>query len=154
VALAPVAPPTPSAAPPPAPPIVANAEGQSAASPSGLTVTFGADGAELNPGSADAIKNFAQSVPQSDAVSFNVLAYSHGQAQDPSSARRLSLARALAVRSALMAAGVPSTRIYVRALGSDSGSGSPDRADLSVMGANAPAATATAAHSTSVGKQE
>ena len=101
------------------------------------------------------MKKLAQSVPENDTVSFNVLAYAHGQPSDPSSARRLSLARALSVRSALMGAGVPSTQIYVRALGSEGGPGPADRADISVMGANAPATTAAAVpHTPSGGKQE
>jgi outer membrane protein OmpA-like peptidoglycan-associated protein len=121
----------------------------------GMTVTFGAEATDLSSASAAAVKELAQSVPANDAVSFNVLAYAHGQASDPSTARRLSLARALAIRGALIAAGVPSTRIYVRALGSEAGAGPADRADISVMGANAPAATAAAApHTTPGGKQE
>ena len=60
-----------------------------------------------------------------------------GTPEDPSTARRLSLSRALAVRSALMADGVASSRIYVRALGATGGDEAPDRVDLAVMGGNA-----------------
>ena len=56
-----------------------------------------------------------------DSTSFNVVAYAAGTPDDPSTARRLSLSRALAVRSALMADGVGSARIYVRALGAAGG---------------------------------
>ena len=35
-----------------------------------------------------------------------------------------------------MTDGVPSSRIYLRALGSEPGRGPPDRVDLSVLGAN------------------
>ena len=141
VALAPIVPAEPSAAPPPPPPVTATADSRATPTAGGLTVTFGADAADLSPVSAAAIKALAQSVPQTDATSFNVLAFAAGAAQDPSSARRLSLARALAIRGALMAAGVSSTRIYVRALGSASGSGPANRADISIMGANAPKGT-------------
>ena len=42
-----------------------------------------------------------------------------------------------------MADGVPSSRIYVRALGGQAGDGPADRADVSVLGGNAaPAAPA------------
>ena len=67
------------------------------------------------------------------------MAYAAGTPEDPSTARRLSLSRALAVRSALMADGVTSSRIYVRALGATGGDEPPDRVDLAVMGGNAPA---------------
>jgi outer membrane protein OmpA-like peptidoglycan-associated protein len=43
----------------------------------------------------------------------------------------------MAVRSALVTSGVPSARIYVRALGEAFGAGPPDRVDVSVLGANA-----------------
>jgi hypothetical protein len=46
----------------------------------------------------------------------------------------------LAVRSALIADGVSSARIYVRALGATGGADAPDRVDVTVLGGNAPAA--------------
>ena len=79
-----------------------------------------------------------------DATTFNVLAYAPGKADDPSTARRISLSRAMAVRSALVADGVPSARIFVRALGEQFGDGPPDRVDLSVTGAGGATSTATA----------
>jgi outer membrane protein OmpA-like peptidoglycan-associated protein len=135
--------------------VVAQAPSHATANATGLTVSFGPNSADLSPASAAAIAALAHAVPQSDSISFNVLAYAHGQADDPSTARRLSLSRALAIRSALTAAGVSSTRIYLRALGAEAGSGQPDRADITVMGANAPAATAAVTpNATSGGKQE
>ena len=47
-----------------------------------------------------------------------------------SHARRLSLSRALAVRSFLVDSGVPANRIYVRPLGSEVTEGPPDRVDI------------------------
>jgi outer membrane protein OmpA-like peptidoglycan-associated protein len=145
VALAPLAPAAPPAAPPTPPPIAAKAESAATATATGLTITFGPDQSDLSAASDAAIQKLAHSAPNSDTTSFNVLAFAHGDPQDQSTARRLSLSRALAIRSALMAAGVPSTRVYVRALGSEAGKGPPDRADITVMGLNAPAATAAAA---------
>jgi hypothetical protein len=101
-------------------------------------VTFGTGQAELSPASAAAIKGVVQSAPVGDGVSFNVVAYAAGTPDDPSTARRLSLSRALAVRSALMADGVSSSRIYLRALGAAGGDEAPDRVDLAVMGAGSP----------------
>jgi outer membrane protein OmpA-like peptidoglycan-associated protein len=139
VALAPIAPPPPpvQAAPPPPPPISDDAVSAAAATGTGLRVTFGTGQADLSPASAAAIKSVVQSVPQGDNVSFNVVAYAAGTPEDPSTARRLSLSRALAVRSVLMAGGVSSSRIFVRALGAAAGEDAPDRVDLAVLGGNA-----------------
>ncbi len=86
-----------------------------------------------------------QSAPAGDTTSFNVVAYAAGTPEDPSTARRLSLSRALAVRSALMADGIGSSRIYVRALGATGGDAAPDRVDLAVMGGNTPASSPVSA---------
>jgi outer membrane protein OmpA-like peptidoglycan-associated protein len=103
-------------------------------------VTFGAGQSDLSPSSAAAIKELVTSAPPGANTSFNIAGYAAGTPEDPSTARRLSLSRALAVRSALMADGVSSTRIYVRALGATSGDEPPDRVDLAVLGSNASAA--------------
>jgi outer membrane protein OmpA-like peptidoglycan-associated protein len=145
VALAPVTPPpqVAQAAPPP-PPITDSAASEATNTGSGLRVTFGAGDANLSPASAAAIKTVVQSAPGGGSTSFNVVAYAAGAPEDPSTARRLSLSRALAVRSALIADGVDSSRIYVRALGAAGGAEAPDRVDLAVMGGNAPAPAADA----------
>ena len=52
-----------------------------------------------------------------DNARLQLLAYAAGAENESSKARRLSLSRALAVRSYLIAEGVRSTRIDVRALG-------------------------------------
>lgn len=139
VAIAPVPPPPPppQAAPPPPPPISEGATSAALATGAGLRVTFGAGQADLSPASAEAIRNIVRSAPPGDTTSFNVVAYATGTPEDPSTARRLSLSRALAVRSALMADGVASSRIYVRALGATGGDEAPDRVDLAVLGSNA-----------------
>jgi outer membrane protein OmpA-like peptidoglycan-associated protein len=147
IALAPIAPPSAApAAPPPPPPISDSAS--SAATTTGadsLRVTFGAGETDLSPTSAAAIHALVQKAPSGDTTSFNVVAYAAGTPDDPSTARRLSLTRALAVRSALIADGVSSARIYVRALGAASGDEPPDRVDVAVLGANSPAATPASA---------
>jgi outer membrane protein OmpA-like peptidoglycan-associated protein len=121
-------------APPPSPvPIAADAPGEARAIPSGLRVTFGADRADLNPGSAAAITALATAAATPDAT-YTITAYASG-GDDPSMPRRLSLSRALAARGALMEAGVASVRIYVKALGASSpaiADGPPDRVDIVV----------------------
>ena len=143
VAIAPVPPPPPSAEPPapPAPPISTSAASSASNTGTGLRVTFGAGQSDLSPASAAAIKGIVASAPSGDGTTFNVVAYAAGTPEDPSTARRLSLSRALAVRSALMADGISSSRIYVRALGAEGGNEAPDRVDVAVMGANAPNAS-------------
>ena len=151
VELAPVPPPVASSGKPAAkdapPAVLQDASGTGTAIPSGLRITFGNGQGELSPASEQALKKLVSRVPASETVSYNVLAYAPGTPEDPSTPRRLSLSRALAVRSVLMDAGVPSTRIYVRALGAGTGPGGAppssakapaDRVDVSVLGANAP----------------
>ena len=149
VALAPIPPPPPPTvepvAPPPPPPVSDTAASAATSTGAGLRVTFGAGETDLSPASAAAIKGLVQSAPTGDTTSFEVVAYAAGTPEDPSTARRLSLSRALAVRSALMAEGIGSARIYVRALGATGGDAAPDRVDLAVMGGNTPAASPVSA---------
>jgi hypothetical protein len=72
----------------------------------------------------------AKSMKQDGNLRLQLLAYAGGGAQTPSQARRLSLSRALAVRSKLIEKGIRSTRIDVRALGNKSEGGPPDRVDI------------------------
>jgi len=60
-------------------------------------------------------------------------AYARGNAETFSQARRLSLSRALAIRSNLIKRGIKATRIDVRALGSKVADGVPNRVDLLVF---------------------
>lgn len=125
-----------TAAPPP-PPVSASSTTRAAETPAGMRLTFDPAATDLSTASIDAIKRFVGTAPNADSVSYNVLAYAAGKADDASVARRLALSRALAVRSALVAEGIPSSRIYVRALGAQAGGGPADRVDISLLGANA-----------------
>ncbi|MBT4711764.1 MAG: hypothetical protein HOB82_09610 [Alphaproteobacteria bacterium] len=60
-------------------------------------------------------------------------AYAGGTAETVGDARRLSLSRALTVRSFLIEAGVRSTRIDVRALGLADDDGPPERVDIVLL---------------------
>jgi outer membrane protein OmpA-like peptidoglycan-associated protein len=108
-----------------------------ATGPTDLRVAFDAAQTDLSAPDRERVKRFAATAPSADSVSFNVLAYAAGKADDPSVARRLSLSRALAVRAVLMAEGVASSRILVRALGAQSGGAPPDRVDIAILGVNA-----------------
>lgn len=133
----PVTPPEPAAGapPPPPPPVSETAATKAAPTTAGLRLTFAPGASDLSPDSTDSIKQLTAAAPPGDGTTFNVQAYAPGTADDPSTARRISLARAMAVRSALVADGVPSARIFVRALGAQHGDGPADRVDVSVEGA-------------------
>lgn len=139
-ALTPIVPPAPTSelAPPPPPPVSKTATTEAKPTHGGLQLTFGVSDADLNQASVDAIKQFA-GAEAAGTNTYNVLAYAAGSANDPSAARRLSLSRALAVRSALITDGVASSRIFVRALGSQTGGGPADRVDINRLGSNAAA---------------
>lgn len=129
----------PTAAPPPIPPIPVAANAPGAAEPvqGGLRITFGKDRADLSPAAVAAIEAVAGQAKDKPGA-FDVNAYAAGVPDDPSTPRRLSLARALAVRAVLLHAGIESPRIYVRAMGAGAApgdqaavpAGPADRVDL------------------------
>jgi outer membrane protein OmpA-like peptidoglycan-associated protein len=88
--------------------------------------------ADLTPGDEAVIRGLARSIPAPQSNSINVVAYAAGKPDDPSTARRLSLSRGMAVRTVLMDSGVPSERIYVRALGTSASDAPADRVELTV----------------------
>ena len=133
----PIAVPTrPAPAPTPAP-ITADAPGQATPIPGGLRVSFGPGRADLNPATEASLRSLVHGAPgrppAAANASFTVTSFAAGTPEDPSTARRLSLSRATAVRSVLMAEGIASVRIYVRAQGPGQpgfADGPPDRADI------------------------
>ncbi|HET9018945.1 MAG TPA: OmpA family protein [Acetobacteraceae bacterium] len=136
--------------PPPPPTVADTAEGAVTHTADGVRVTFGTGSADLNPDMAAALKALAGATPP-DRTTYNLAAYAAGTPDDPSTARRLSLSRALAVRAEMIQAGVPSTRIYVRALGASvppPPGVAPDRVDIAVTLAPPPPATPAAPAST------
>jgi outer membrane protein OmpA-like peptidoglycan-associated protein len=111
-----LAPPHPTA-PPPLPIIDRRAPGTADPTPTGLRVLFGATDSDLNPAMARAVRALAATGRADPAIVYQITAYAPGSPEDESSPRRLSLARGLALRSLLVNAGIPSTRVYVHALG-------------------------------------
>ena len=100
--------------------------------PPPVRLVFEGGKADLTPADEAAIRDLARAIPAQAVDSVNVVAYAAGKPDDPSTARRLSLSRGLAVRSVLLASGVPSAQIYVRALGATSSDGPADRVELTV----------------------
>ena len=136
--------PTRPVPPPPTIPVAAGAPGAAVKIADGMRVTFGPDHADLNPATVEALRTLAHVASASPTTSINVAAYAAGTPEDPSTPRRLSLSRALAVRSVMINEGIPSTRIYVRALGTNDPAGGPaDRVDVTLgTPADQPAAPA------------
>lgn len=122
---------------PPAPaPVAADAPGGAAKIPDGLRITFGDGRADLNPATKSALRTLAHAA--APGATFSVAAFAPGTVEDPSTPRRLSLSRALTARAVLIAEGMNSVRIYVKALGMGPGitDGPPDRADVTMLAAN------------------
>jgi hypothetical protein len=84
--------------------------------PATIGIKFAAGSSTLPAGTATALQPFCQST-----VTLGINARAPGEPSDPSIAMRLSLARALAVRDALTACGVPLKNILPRALGAAPG---------------------------------
>ena len=123
-------PPAPVAMPkPPAPQQqAARATGPNAAPPQ--SVAFAPGNADLSEDSSKVLDPLAASLTVDPNLRIQLLAYAGEPNLSASQARRLSLSRALAVRSYLISKGIRSTRIDVRALGSKVPSGTPNRVDL------------------------
>ena len=137
----PIVPPeSPAGAAPPPPPVSDKATTTVEATTLGLRLKFDTEQSDLSPDSVGSIKELAAKAPAGDDTTFNVKAYSPGKPDDPSTARRISLSRAMAVRAALIADGVQSSRIFVRALGEQYGDGPPNRVDIDVTGSGPGAA--------------
>ena len=126
----PLAVPTRPAPPPPVVVVVADAQGTAAKTDEGWRITFGPGKSDLNPATVQALRDLARALPAQASVT--VSAFAPGTPEDPSSSRRLSLARGLAARGVLITEGLVSTRITVRALGASPAiaAGPADRVDL------------------------
>lgn len=136
--------------PPPPPPVLqapmntdavtAAAPGQQlaalppAAAPAGdgrlATVAFVSGAAELPETARSALNRVASDMKRDESVQVQLLAYASSEDEAGMMARRLSLSRALAVRSYLIEQGVRSARMHVRALGNKVSDGPSDRVDV------------------------
>ena len=95
-----------------------------------MQIEFGAGESALPQSAQAPLATLAAALGQDETLRLQLRAYAGGDADSASHARRLSLSRALAVRSELIEQGVRSTRIDVRALGNKSENGSSDRVDV------------------------
>ena len=98
-----------------------------------LRIVFDADTSKLAQTARDALLDVATKMQSQDNLRLQLLAYAGTADTSASAARRLSLSRALAVRSFLIENGVRSTRIDVRALGNKSTEEVTERVDITVV---------------------
>jgi outer membrane protein OmpA-like peptidoglycan-associated protein len=95
-----------------------------------LQIAFPKDSADIPDAAKSELDSLAQKMVANDAMRLQLLAYASGTPDTASRARRMSLSRALAVRSYLIKKGVVSTRMDVRALGSNVQGEPADRVDI------------------------
>ncbi len=125
--------PEPVATPAPEPVVAALTPDAAPMSDETLSIPFAGGSSELPGGAERNLRAIADQLAANDSLRAQVKAYADGSTGSASTARRLSLSRALAVRSILIELGVRSTRIDVRALGDRNEGGAPDRVDILVI---------------------
>ena len=98
-----------------------------------LRVTFGATASKLPAAAKNDLKALTKKIKGKDNLRLQLMAYAGGKSLSASKARRMSLSRALSVRSFLIENGVQSTRIDVRALGSKTTEKPLNRVDVNIV---------------------
>lgn len=107
--------------------------GTSAQPGDALRVIFEAEEAKLSDQARSELKTVVQGILDKSELRLQLLAYAGGESLSSSRARRLSLSRALAVRSYLIENGLRSTRIDVRALGNKTTEQPVNRVDVNIV---------------------
>lgn len=102
----------------------------------GMTIAFATDTAELVDDATVTLDHIVDQLKASEASTVRISAYADGGEGGASRARRLSLSRALTVRSYLLEKGIQSNRIEVRALGVPDDGMPLDRVDLAILSAS------------------
>lgn len=101
--------------------------------PNSLSVDFPAEETRLPKTALTGLTDLAKKLVAEENLRVQLMAYAGGTNLSPSKARRLSLSRALSVRSFLIDKGVRSTRIDVRALGNKTTQEPKNRVDVEVV---------------------
>lgn len=97
------------------------------------SILFTAEQADIPSGEEAKLKAIADKMTQDGLLRINIISYASSADGQTSTARRVSLKRALSVRKYFIAAGLDGTRINVQAMGS-SGEGPQDRVDILLLG--------------------
>jgi outer membrane protein OmpA-like peptidoglycan-associated protein len=126
---------TASAETPPPPPAPTQTASRPSASAAGgeTRILFDAGSANLNDAAKSELDALATQLKSDTGIRVQLQAYAAGTDETAPDARRLSLSRALKVRSHLIDQGVRSTRMDVRALGVKAEGGPADRVDAVVV---------------------
>jgi outer membrane protein OmpA-like peptidoglycan-associated protein len=95
-----------------------------------LTLNFDGNICDVDGTGAEKLDNIIAQMKQMPDLRLQVRAYATGEDGTNSSARRISLSRALAVRAYLMDNGIKPIRVDVRALGTETDKTPLDRVDL------------------------
>jgi outer membrane protein OmpA-like peptidoglycan-associated protein len=95
-------------------------------------IPFAADTSEIPPKNSKLLDKLAKRMEIDQSLRLQLLGFASSTGASASKARRVSLFRALSIRTYLMKKGIRSTRMDVRALGSKSDSAAPDRVDIRV----------------------
>jgi outer membrane protein OmpA-like peptidoglycan-associated protein len=97
-------------------------------------VLFSAGAADLPDGAKAELDAVAHQLSGNEHTRVQLVGYAGSTTDEANQARRISLQRALAVRTYLMEHGVPNTRMDVRALGNRAdGQDPPDRVDVVML---------------------
>jgi outer membrane protein OmpA-like peptidoglycan-associated protein len=97
-----------------------------------LQIPFALNSTEIPEDGKAFLDKLANRMSKESSLRIQLLGYAGSANGSPSKSRRLSLFRALSVRTYLMKKGIRSTRMDVRALGSRVESGAPDRVDAKI----------------------
>jgi outer membrane protein OmpA-like peptidoglycan-associated protein len=95
-----------------------------------MQILFEAESVELSDAAKGQLAQLAEMLKADEALRVQLLAYANSPDGSNSAARRLSLSRALAVRADLIDEGIRTARFIVRAQGTDTSGGPPDRVDV------------------------
>ena len=98
-----------------------------------ISIAFETDTKSLPADADGTLDEVVEKMNASKSERVQLIAFASAEERSEAKARRLSLSRALEVRSYLIRKGIASTRIDVRALGNQASSGSPDRVDLAIV---------------------
>ena len=98
--------------------------------PEQMRLMFADGSASLSDGAKQELDRLAQVLEDNPRQRVQLMAFAEGTEDTASQARRLSLSRALAVRTYLIDQGIRSTRMDVRALGATADQGPLDRVDI------------------------
>ena len=97
-----------------------------------MQIVFKSTASKLPDTAKAGLETLAAKLKGQPALRLHLLAYAGGESLSYGKARRLSLARAMSVRSYLIESGVRSTRIDVRALGNKTAEEPLNRVDVTV----------------------